>query len=156
MAGALQPRRFGVWPFNDFLRPPPRLEEPPGGEEKDSGTTAEGPPHVRGDDGDEAGAGVPAERSEGTPKGLARPRSDSAPKGAQRVASEEGGLAGARSVQFRGGGRLRGATTCARGELTHGLDPGSREGTFPPMRMRAAAVGEGPEGAARWVGAGGP
>jgi hypothetical protein len=37
--------------------------------------TAEGPPHVRGDDGVEARAGMPAGAQRREPEGLARPRS---------------------------------------------------------------------------------
>src|SRR6266850_7417825 len=82
MAGALQPRRFGVWPLTTALRPTPRLEEPPGGEEK----TQERRPKAYLV-GRRRGRGVSRRDSrseaEGTPKGLARPRSDSAPKGAR-------------------------------------------------------------------------
>src|SRR5712691_740597 len=59
MAGALQPRPFGVWPLTtSFDLPPARRAT--WGEVKDSETTAEGPPHVCGDDGDEARARVTA------------------------------------------------------------------------------------------------
>src|SRR5260221_14675772 len=59
MAGALQPRPFGVWPLTtSFDLPPARRAT--WGEVRDSETTAEGPPHVRGDDGAEVGARVTA------------------------------------------------------------------------------------------------
>src|SRR6266496_2928556 len=94
----------------------PRLAETPGGRRRDSGKTAEGPPHIRRDDGAEA-TSRRASRSaaEGTPKGLARPRSDSAPRGAR-------GRLRRRTVRPRPGRRkrLRDATTCARGEATDG------------------------------------
>src|SRR5438876_12120541 len=88
MAGALQPRRFGVWPFNDCpsTDPPARRATWGGGE--DSGRRPKA--YLVGR---RRGRGVSRRDSrseaEGTPKGLARPRSDSAPKGARPAASRE-------------------------------------------------------------------
>src|SRR5437899_7471341 len=93
----------------------PRLAETPGGRRRDSGTTAEGPPHVRRDDGAET-TSRRASRSaaEGTPKGLARPRSDSAPE------EHPSGFEGDGQAKLRAAERPRDATTCARGEATNG------------------------------------
>src|SRR5437870_846845 len=89
MAGALQPRPFGVWPFNDCPSADPPARRATWGEEK------------TGDDGRRPtsrswrrrgrGASRCDSRSEaeGTPKGLARPRSDSAPKGAAENGFED-------------------------------------------------------------------
>jgi hypothetical protein len=81
-------------------------------------TAAEGPPHVRSDDGVEAASRrVSRSEAEGTPKGLARPRSDSAPE------EHAGGFEGGKSGRALGGGRGRVARPrCARGEVTPGSD----------------------------------
>src|SRR5712692_7574026 len=52
----------------------PRLAETPGGRRRDSGTTAEGPPHVRRDDGAEATSRrCQPKRSGGNPEGAGAP-----------------------------------------------------------------------------------
>jgi hypothetical protein len=77
------------WPFNDFLQPTPRLAEPPGGEGKDSGTTAGGRTlrswrrRGRGDE-----QVCQPERSGGNPKGW-RTRAAPRPLRSTRAASKE-------------------------------------------------------------------
>ena len=122
------------------------LRKKAGGEKKDSATTAEGPPHVRGDAG---AAGVsrrlPAERSEGTPEGLARPRSAGGSGGARgRLRRGTVRPSAGRLAQGGGTGAWRYLARSRRGDPR--LDRRSREGALSKMTARGAAVGEGPLG----------
>jgi hypothetical protein len=154
MAGALQPRRFGVWPLTtSFDLPPARRDNR--GEEKVPMTAAEGRPHVRGDDGDEAGAGVTAGAKRREPRRGWRARA------ATRPPKEHPGDFDRRTVRPAWVGLVQGGGTAAwrfdvrsrRGDPR--LNLRSREGH--PRSDDDARCGRGgrpPQGAARRVGAG--
>jgi hypothetical protein len=92
--------------------------------------------------------------AEGTPKGLARPRSDSAPKGARgRLRRSTSGRCWSLQLRAEEPTAWRDLARSRRGDPRP--DKRSREGALFQVTTRDAAVGEGPLGAARWVGAGG-
>src|SRR5262249_44751346 len=86
------------WPFNDFLRPTPRLEEPPGGEEKDSSDDGRRPTSCpsrrRGPRREHAGQ---PERSGGHPEGAGARAQRLDPLRSTRAASKRTGRACATS-----------------------------------------------------------
>jgi hypothetical protein len=153
MAGALQPRRFGVWPLTtSFDLPPARRDNR--GEEKVPMTAAEGRPHVRGDDGDEAGAGVTAGAKRREPRRGWRARGATRPPKEHPGDFEEDGQA-VPVWSVRVAERPRGASTCARGERTPGwTNEAPRAPAIRDEVARRRRGGRLPQGAARRVGAG--
>jgi hypothetical protein len=94
--------------------------------EKDPRTTAEGPPHVRGDDGDEAGAGVPTERSGGDPEGAGAPAQRLGPRSLRRALAARPFLRARRCLFVGTRGSGVGTRSCAP---RRGPRPGSSSAT---------------------------
>lgn len=106
--------------------------------EKDSGTTAEGPPDVRGDDGDGAPSTHDSRAQRGNPERAGGRAQRLGPQRSTRATSKEDGQA--EVVGWRNG---HVALRCALAARRPTAAPRSREGTLA-LWTRDVAVGEGP------------
>ncbi len=133
----------------------PRLVEPSGGRRRTSGEPAEGPPQGRGDDGDEAGAGVPAGAKRREARRAWRARA------ARRPPKEPSGRLRSGTVRPRCCSPQGGGTAAWRSDFRRSRRgrptavPQEPRGHQDGHDARRGRWGKAPPGAARWVGAGG-